>query len=43
LWSGSEPWAGSTFSNASFVQQFLSGAGPNASTTSASVKWVDEP
>lgn len=43
LWSGSEPWAGSIFSNASFVQQFLLGTSPNASTTSASVKWVDEP
>jgi serine protease AprX len=43
LWSGSEPWAGSTFSNASFVLQFLSGTSPNTATNSASVKWVDEP
>jgi serine protease AprX len=43
LWSGNEPWAGSTFSDASFVQQYLSGASPDASTNSASVKWVDEP
>jgi serine protease AprX len=43
LWSGSEPWAGSTFSDASFVQQYLAGTSPNASTSSASVNWVNEP
>ncbi len=43
LWSGSEPWAGSTFSEASFVQQYLSGTSPNSSTSSASAKWVNEP
>jgi serine protease AprX len=43
LWSGNEPWAGSTFSEASFVERYLAGESPNASTSSASVKWVDEP
>jgi serine protease AprX len=42
-WSGNEPWAGSSFSEADFVQQYLAGKSPDASTSSASVRWVDEP
>jgi serine protease AprX len=43
-WSGSEPWAGSTFSDASFVERFLSGKSLDSTTTSTSInQWVDEP
>jgi serine protease AprX len=43
-WSGSEPWAGSIFAEASFVQKFINGVSPNASTTTTYInKWVEEP
>ncbi|MEJ2597625.1 MAG: S8 family peptidase [Anaerolineales bacterium] len=43
LWSGNEPWAGSIFSNATFVEQFMAGNSPDSATTTASVDWVKEP
>ncbi len=43
-WSGSEPWAGSIFADASFVENFIHGVSPNASTTTTFINnWVDEP
>ena len=36
-WSGSEPWAGSVFAEASFVEDFLNGVGPDASATTTSI------
>lgn len=44
LWSGSEPWSDSAVANPAFVERFLSGKGPDASTTTTSINdWIDEP
>ncbi len=43
-WSGSEPWAGTIFAQPAFVETFLAGIIPNASTSLTSIgNWVDEP
>jgi serine protease AprX len=43
IWSGSEPWAGSIYAAPDFVRNFLDGVGPDASSTTTSIHWVDEP
>jgi serine protease AprX len=42
-WTGSEPWAQSGYASAGFVQSFLEGNIPNATSSTTSVgRWVDE-
>ncbi len=36
-WSGSEPWIGSLYSTASFVQDFLAGVAPDINSSTASI------
>lgn len=42
-WNGSEPWAGSTFAEAGFVEDFLAGTSPSVDSTSSIGQWVEEP
>jgi serine protease AprX len=43
-WSGNEPWAGSIFSDAVFVTNFLAGVSPDSATSTTSINnWVEEP
>jgi len=41
-WAGSVPWADSYVAGADFVEDFLAGVGPDASSSTATVEWVDE-
>ena len=42
-WSGNEPWAGSYIAEQSFVEDFLAGVSPDATTTTTSIGYVEEP
>ncbi|MFZ6031305.1 MAG: hypothetical protein ACOYYS_26645, partial [Chloroflexota bacterium] len=42
-WAGSVPWSGSYVAEAAFVEDFLAGVSPDASSASATIEWVEEP
>lgn len=41
-WTGSEPWAGTPFSSAAFVEDFLDAKPPKISSPSSIGQWVEE-
>ena len=43
-WAGNEPWIGSVYSESVFVENFLAGSSPDATSTTTSIgNWVNEP
>lgn len=42
-WSGSEPWAGSYIAEETFVVDFLAGVSPDATTSTTTIGYLEEP
>jgi serine protease AprX len=42
-WSGSVPWAETIYADPAFVSNYMNGVAPNATQSTASIQWADEP
>ncbi len=43
VWSGSVPWSKTAFAKPAFVANYMAGKSPDASSTTTSIQWVNEP